>query len=79
MGYVKIQDRDHLYRDINSGAILNTNKAEFEQYYADREIDMKKLQEKQALENKVNKLEEDIGQIKNLLQELVQMRNSNGN
>jgi hypothetical protein len=55
MGYVKIQDRDHLYRDINSGAILNTNKAEFEQYYADRELDMRKLQERQALENKVNK------------------------
>ena len=68
-----------MYRDLNSGAILNTNRAEFEEYYAKVEEKKKELLEKQQLQNKVNKLEEDIGEIKNLLLNLVEMRKLDGN
>jgi len=69
--FVQIKTDENLYRDIKSGAILNTNKEEFENYYAERDRLIKEMQEKQALENKVNKLEDDISEIKNLLQQLV--------
>ena len=79
MTYLKVEGRDFLYRDTESGAILNFNRDEFQQYYADRDKDLKEIQEKQILTNKVNKLEEDVGEIKNLLKELIQMRTTNGN
>lgn len=69
--YVQIKENKGLIRDTESGALLNTNRNELEAYYAERDIKIKELQEKQALENKVNKLEQDISDIKSLLQQLV--------
>lgn len=69
--YVKIKENKDLIRDTESRALLNTNRNELETYYVERDIKIKELQEKQELENKVNKLEQDISEIKNLLQQLV--------
>ena len=69
--YVQIKENKDLIRDTESRALLNTNRGELEAYYAERDIKIKELQEKQALENKVDKLEQDISDIKNLLQQLV--------
>ena len=69
--YVQIKENKDLIRDTESGALLNTNRNELEAYYAERDIKIKELQEKQALESKVNKLEQDISDIKGLLQQLV--------
>ena len=69
--YVQIKDNKNLIRDIESGALLNTDRSELEAYYAERDIKIKEMQEKQALETKVNKLEQDISDIKSLLQQLV--------
>jgi hypothetical protein len=71
MTYVKIKERDHLYRDIDTRALLNTDEEEFKTYYAERDLRIKQMQEKQSLENKVDKLEQDMSDIKNLLQQLV--------
>lgn len=69
--YVQIKENKDLIRDTESRALLNTNRGELEAYYAERDIKIKELQEKQALESKVNKLEQDISDIKSLLQQLV--------
>ena len=79
MSYVKIQSHNHLYRDIETNAILNTDMEELKAYYADVELKKKEIMEKQKLENKVNKLEEDIGEIKHLLRNLIEMRKPDGN
>ena len=44
MSYVKVKDGNGLVRDMNTKAILNTNKAEYQKY----------LDRKQAIENKNN-------------------------
>lgn len=69
--FVQVKDQQNWVRDTESNALLNTSREELEAYYAKREIAKQKEKEKQALENKVNKLEEDITQIKELLQQLV--------
>ncbi len=74
MTYVKIKERDHLYRDIDNRALLNTDEEEFKTYYAERDLRIKQMQEKQSLENKVDKLEQDMSDIKNLLQQLVETK-----
>ena len=76
--YVQIETKENYYRDLESGALLNTDMEELKTYYAERDLRIKELQEKQSLENKVNKLEDDIGEIKGLLRDLIQMRKPNG-
>lgn len=68
---VKIKENQNFLRDTESKALLNTNKQELKEYYEEREIRLKQMKEKEHLENKVNKLEEDISEIKNILLELV--------
>jgi hypothetical protein len=68
-----------LVRDVSNRALLNTNLEELKTYYAERDLRLKELQEKQTMEQKVNKLEEDITDIKNMLREIVQMKAPDGN
>jgi len=77
--YVPIKDKKDFVRDISNKAILNTNMEELKTYYAERDLAIKRNEEKLMMEQKVNKLEEDITDIKQMLRELVQMRNPNGN
>ena len=79
MSYVQIKDHRHLYRDLDTGAILNTNIEELKTYYAESELKNKEVQQKMDLENKVNRLEEDIGEIKLLLRNLIETRKLDGN
>ena len=69
--FVKIKDKDNLVRDTDNRLLMNTDREEFQAYYAERDQKIKELQEKQNLENKVNKLEEDMSEIKDLLRQLV--------
>jgi hypothetical protein len=69
--FVQIKDNQNLIRDTESRAILNTNIEELKTYYAEREIKIKEMQEKQALESKVNKLEEDMSEIKDMLRQIL--------
>jgi predicted nuclease with TOPRIM domain len=77
--YVPIEINRDLVRDVSNRALLNTNLEELKTYYAERDIRLKELQEKQTMEQKVNKLEEDIADIKNMLREIVQMKAPDGN
>ena len=75
MAYVKIKDKN-LVRDTHSKAILNTDRAGLEQYYAKREI--AKRQQRDSLETKqrLAQLEQDMSDIKNLLKEIAMARKS---
>jgi predicted nuclease with TOPRIM domain len=77
--YVPIEINKDLVRDVSNRALLNTNLEELKTYYAERDLRLKELQEKQTMEQKVNKLEEDITDIKNMLREIVQMKAPDGN
>ena len=65
MDHLKVKDQDHLYRDVNSGAIINTDNSAFEKY--------KRSKLKfQNMEHELNYLKDEISEIKNLLKQLVQ-------
>ena len=65
MNHLKVKDNDHLYRDVNSGAIINTDNSAFEKY--------KRSKLKfQNMEHELNYLKGEISEIKNLLKQLVQ-------
>jgi predicted nuclease with TOPRIM domain len=77
--YVPIEINRDLVRDVSNRALLNTNLEELKTYYAERDLRLKELEEKQTMEQKVNKLEEDITDIKNMLREIVEMKAPDGN
>jgi predicted nuclease with TOPRIM domain len=77
--YVPIEINRDLVRDVSNRALLNTNLEELKTYYAERDLRLKELEEKQTMEQKVNKLEQDITDIKNMLRDIVQMKAPNGN
>lgn len=64
--FVQIKSKDGLVRDMSSGAVLNTNQTEFENYLA------RKSQSKQAKEQ-IAKQAEEINNIKNEICEIKQM------
>ena len=74
MDYIKVKDNEHLIRNSKSNCIVNTNKAEYEEYLTRRTRD---LSEK----NKVDNLERDISTLRNEITEIKDMLRSmvNGN
>jgi hypothetical protein len=76
--FVQIDENKNLVRDTTNRAILNTDRAGLESYLAQRQIAKQRLAEQEEIKNKVEKLEEDITDIKNMLRELVQMKAPNG-
>ena len=68
---VQIKDDPKLIRDVTNRAILNTDREGLERYKAQRLLAKKRLDEQEEMKNKVNKLEQDMSEIKDLLQQLV--------
>ena len=62
---VPVKEHSHLYRDSRSGAIINTNKAGAA---LAREVKAKAQRDK----NRLDKLENDVSEIKNMLKQLLE-------
>ena len=60
---VKVDGHSSLYRDINSGAVVNSNIEEFERYKLSK-------QKRESLINEINILRQEVSEIKQLLKEL---------
>ena len=72
--YAKVKDHNHLIRDMNSKAVLNTDKAGLNYYMMKREIAKKQQEEQSETKMRLAQLEEDMTEIKNLLIEIAGMR-----
>jgi hypothetical protein len=64
--FVKIQDRDTLVRDMTSGAIINTDRAEYQNYLIKRNAS-------NSLKEQVKHNSEEIAEIKNDISEIKQL------
>lgn len=76
--YLPIKGTNYV-RDMKSGAILNINKTELNSYYAQREIRRKEQFERDQIKDRMNQLETDIQEIKNMIVRLTKMRVNNDN
>ena len=68
--YAKVKDHNHLIRDMNSKAVLNTDKAGLNDYMMKRDIAKKQQEEQSETKMRLAQLEEDMTEIKNLLIEI---------
>jgi t-SNARE complex subunit (syntaxin) len=73
--FAKVKDHDNLIRDMNSKAILNTDKLGLQDYMQKREQAKKEIFEKIETKQRLAKIEEEMSEIKTLLQDIANMRN----
>lgn len=74
MALLKVKDHEHLYRDSHSKAILNTDRAALEDYYAKVEFLKKQKIEQEETKQRLAALEQNMSEIKSLLQDIASMR-----
>ena len=71
MDYIKVKDNEHLVRNSESNCIVNTNKAEYEEYLTRRKLKKSQKNKVDNLERDVSTLRDEITEIKDLLRSLV--------
>ena len=70
-GFVNIENADGLIRDLSSGAVINTNRTEYENYLQKRKADSNLKQQIKQNADKITKIESDMSEIKQLLITLI--------
>lgn len=70
--FAKVQDHDNLVRDMQSKAVLNTDRKGLQDYMQKREAAKKQLSDKAETKQRLAKIEEEILEIKFLLREIAQ-------
>lgn len=68
---VEINGHDDLVRDISSGAILNTNRTEYENYVARRDQLKKQKELSTAQTDEINNIKNELAEIKQMLKALI--------
>ena len=71
MDYVKVKDHDHLIRNTKSNCIVNTNKAEYEEYLTRRKLKKSEKNKVENIERDISTLRNEFTDIKDLLRSLV--------
>ena len=69
--YVKVESDQSLVRDLDSNAIVNTNKDEYQKFLNLSEKRYKEKMEYENLKTDVKSLKDDLNEIKSLLKSIV--------
>ena len=68
---LRVQQHSHLARDPYSKAIINTDASALQQAKLAKEKFLKRQEKVENVENRLNKIEEDMNEIKGLLTKLL--------
>tara|TARA_S200002703_G_scaffold159240_3_gene172017 strand:+ start:1052 stop:1261 length:210 start_codon:yes stop_codon:yes gene_type:complete len=60
MDKIRVENRHSLYRDSETGAILNCNDSEYDSYLRSKNIAAKK-------KNEIDQLKSDVGELKDMM------------
>ena len=72
---LQVEGNSSLVRDISSNAIINTNESDYQTYLKNKEIMSSRVEQLQNQNDKINKLENDINDIKTMLISLINKEN----
>jgi hypothetical protein len=75
MQVVKIQDSDSLVRDLASGAIINTNSVEYQNYLNKKTASKQMRDQIRQNSEEIKEIKSEISEIKNLLISLINKEN----
>ena len=79
MAFVPIENDKTFVRDTSNRAVLNTDVSSLERYYIQRKVAKQRIKEQEEVKERVDKIEEDISEIKEMLHQLIKMRTTDGN
>ena len=68
---LKVEGHTHLVRDVNSNAIINTNKSEYQLYMKRIKVWEKQSDKLRNAVKEINNLKSELREIKNLIKEIV--------
>ena len=68
---LKVEGQTHLVRDVNSNAIINTNKSEYQLYMQRVKVREKQSDKLRNAVKEINNLKSELREIKNLIKEIV--------
>ena len=68
---IPVEGKDGWFRDPETNAIVNCNRTEYDNYMAAYNARQKKNEKFETLQDDVDALKSDLGEIKNLLKSLV--------
>lgn len=72
--FLKVEGHNGLVRDTSTGAILNTNKSEYEEYMARKKQAEQREQEISKHSEDINILKSELQDIKSMLLEILQKK-----
>lgn len=75
MSYVNIEGKQGLVRDLNSGAILNTNRYDYDNYLAKKKQRQEEKQRMESQSQEINNIKSELAEIKQLLVTLLSKDN----
>lgn len=75
--FAKVREHSNLIRDMNSKAVLNTDKEGLQDYLRKRELAKKQQEEQLETQNRLTKIEQDMSEIKTLLQNIARLKDGN--
>lgn len=69
--FAKVKDHDGLVRDLSSGAIINTNRTEYENYMKARERALNQDLAISQQAEELNNIKQDVSEIKGILLQIL--------
>lgn len=73
--YVNIEGKQGLVRDLSSGAILNVNRTDYENYLAKKKQAADQKQQLANQQEDIDNIKSELADIKDLLKTLIRERN----
>jgi hypothetical protein len=67
MTLIPVEGDNHLFRDMSTNAIVNTNQSEYASYLARRKIQEDEKNKIESMERDLNSIKDDLNEIKTLL------------
>ena len=71
MDFIKVKNNEHLVKNTKSNFIINTNKAEYDEYLTRRKLKQNEKNKVDNLERDISTLRDEITEIKDMLRSLV--------
>ncbi len=71
MDYIKVEGHLNLKRDPQTNAIINDNMKDYNEYKKRKQLKSKEIDKIQNMEDDLDKIKDDINDIKSLLKELI--------
>jgi|TARA_B100002019_G_scaffold134028_1_gene115334 hypothetical protein len=68
---IKVEGHQNLYRDPNTGAIVNTDRRAYLEYVRQRNTLKKQKEEKRDMEKELSDLHEEVNELKRLVHDLL--------